>query len=157
MVSIRIAHCDDVAQIEVCARAAYQKYVERIGRAPAPMIADFAALVSRQVLWVAVDERQVIGYAVFYPRDRFMHLENVAVSPHRQGEGIGRQLIALVEDDARERGLDGVELYTNERMTENQQLYPALGYTELGRAEEAGFQRVYYRKAFAGNGDGPDR
>jgi len=39
-----------------------------------------------------------------------------------------------------------VTLYTNERMTENLRLYPALGYLETGGAVQDGFARVFYRK-----------
>ena len=119
------------------------------------MIADFAACVERGDVWVSADQDQFFGYVVCYVTDRHMHLENVAVHPLYQGSGIGGELIAFVEQIAASYGLRGVELYTNEKMTENQSLYPALGYQEQGRAEEAGFHRVYYRKEFVET-NGPD-
>jgi len=133
--------------IERCARAAYQKYVARIGREPAPMVADFGAQIAAGQIWAAVDEAGLGGYAVCYARGDHMHLENIAVLPERQGHGIGRALIAHVEAEARRRGLAAVELYTNEKMTENLQLYPRLGYIETGRHLEDGFHRVFFRKA----------
>ena len=39
-----------------------------------------------------------------------------------------------------------LRLYTNQLMTENLALYPALGYTETGRRAEDGFARVYFSK-----------
>src|SRR6266404_4605512 len=43
---IRKATAEDVVRIGAIARAAYGKYVPRIGREPAPMVADFAAEVA---------------------------------------------------------------------------------------------------------------
>jgi ribosomal protein S18 acetylase RimI-like enzyme len=59
-------------------------------------------------------------------------------------------LIAFAEDHARELGLDAVTLYTNEAMTENLRLYPALGFVETGRRVEDGYRRVYFRKTVSG-------
>jgi hypothetical protein len=42
-----------------------------------------------------------------------------------------------------------VSLYTNAHMTENLSLYLALGYVEVGRRREHGFDRVYYEKRVA--------
>jgi len=137
----------DVTEIIACAHAAYQIYVERIGKQPAPMTADFAALVESGVVYVGRDATgSLCGFAVFYPRGESIHLENVAVAPDKQGHGYGRALVAFVENRARETGFAGIDLYTNEKMTENQMMYPRLGFEETGRRAEDGFNRVYYRK-----------
>jgi len=46
----------------------------------------------------------------------------------------------------RQLGLKRVSLYTNEHMYENLALYPRLGYVEVGRHSEHGFQRVFFVK-----------
>jgi Protein of unknown function (DUF1488) len=51
MEMIRRAIEDDVARIVEIARAAYIKYVPRMGREPPPMLADFAAEVAAVVSW----------------------------------------------------------------------------------------------------------
>jgi ribosomal protein S18 acetylase RimI-like enzyme len=56
-------------------------------------------------------------------------------------------LIAFAEREAARRGFDEITLYTNAQMTENLALYPALGYMEIGRRSEYGFDRVFFRKA----------
>jgi len=147
MVEIRAARPGDVAAVAAIARSAYALYVPRIGRAPAPMVADFAAAQATGQLWVVGGP--VAGYVVAYPRGDHWHLENVALAPAAQGRGLGKALIAHVEMLARAAGAVAVELYTNEKMTENQALYPALGYAETGRRSEDGFARVYYRKELA--------
>ena len=143
---IRPAVPDDLRAIQACAHAAYEKYVARIGRRPAPMIADFQTLIAEGKVHVLDGPGGLAGFVVFYPRGDHMHLENVAVPPELQGLGYGAQLIVFVEQAARHAGLKAVELYTNEKMTENLGLYPLLGYEEMGRWEEDGFRRVFFRK-----------
>jgi GNAT superfamily N-acetyltransferase len=137
----------DTAAVARCVRAAYAHYVERIGREPAPMTADYEALIDAGEVWVARAGEDVAGVLVLRPQPPALLLENVAVAPDRQGEGLGRALVAFAEDRARAQGLAEVVLYTNERMTENLRFYPALGYVETGRASQDGFARVFFRKA----------
>ena len=145
---IRLAEIGDLDAVRTCARLSYEKYVARIGREPAPMIADFAALIGRQAVHVDVHgDGALQGFIVFYPRGRHMHLENVAVMPEYQGAGIGRRLITFCEAQARTAGLDAIELYTNAKMTENLDYYPRIGFEEIGRGQQDGFDRVFYRKA----------
>ena len=144
--NIRRATPDDLAAVTACARAAYEMYVPRIGKEPAPMVADFAAQVASGEVYVILVEGSVEGYVVFYPEGDHLHLENIAVFPHNRGRGLGGKLIGFVEDEARRLGLAAIELYTNEKMTENLRMYPKLGYVETGRRQEAGFDRVYFRK-----------
>jgi len=146
--NIGLAETKDIEAIEICAIAAYGKYVERIGREPAPMISDFETLVERGVVYVATNNAgQLTGFVVFYPRGDHMHLENIAVSPDYQGLGVGKMLIEFCEHEARARGLAAVELYTNEKMTENLMLYPKAGFVEIDRRSENGFSRVFFRKS----------
>ncbi|NNF76469.1 MAG: GNAT family N-acetyltransferase [Rhizobiales bacterium] len=144
--NIRPATPEDVPRVQACAEAAYQIYVAAIGRKPAPMVADFGAAQKASDLHVACLDQEVAGFVVFFERRNHMHLENVAVSPAHQGKGIGGKLIDLVERETVKRGLTAVELYTNVKMTGNLTLYPALGYEEIGRWSEDGFDRVFYRK-----------
>ena len=111
------------------------------------MVADFAGLIARKRVFVAFsNDADLQGFAVFYPKRGCMHLENVAVSTTWQGRGIGKALIGFCEAAARDAGFSKIELYTNEKMTENLALYPHLGYVETGRRTEDGFNRVYFEK-----------
>lgn len=55
-------------------------------------------------------------------------------------------LINFCENAARQRGMNVVHLYTNEKMTDNLAIYPKLGYVEVSRRTENGFNRVYFEK-----------
>ena len=79
-----------------------------------------------------------------------MLLDNVAVChPDRQGEGLGRQLMAFVENEALNQGFSNPELYPHESITENIGPYEPLGYIETDRRTESGYRRVYIRKNLA--------
>jgi ribosomal protein S18 acetylase RimI-like enzyme len=127
--------------------AAYTKYIERIGRPPAPMTADYAAALEHSRVWVLVSDGAVVGALVTEDHAGYLLLETVAVAPDAQGRGYGALLIDRAEGDAAELGLPEVRLYTNEAMTENLTFYPRHGYRETHRAVEDGFRRVYFSKA----------
>jgi GNAT superfamily N-acetyltransferase len=145
----RPAVAADVAWLRVVAVAAYEGYVSRIGRAPAPMTADYAQAVRNAEVWVAVQDGVLVGLLVLVPQPDHLLVENVAVLPSAQGRGIGTRLLALAEEQARRHGMGELRLYTNEAMTENLAYYPRHGYIETHRAEHDGFRRVFYRKPVA--------
>jgi ribosomal protein S18 acetylase RimI-like enzyme len=73
-------------------------------------------------------------------------LENVAVRPAAQGQGLGRQLILFAEKEARSRGHAVLRLYTNARMEANIALYESLGFGETRREETGYGTRVHMEK-----------
>jgi ribosomal protein S18 acetylase RimI-like enzyme len=110
------------------------------------MDTDYALAVRRDEVWVATIDAVIAGFVVLRPGDDVLLLENVAVDPPFQGRGLGRMLLDFTEQRARSLGLDGVLLYTNVAMTENQALYEKRGFVEVQRVHEAGLDRIYYRK-----------
>lgn len=143
---LRHARDEDVPLLRDLAARAYRPYVGRIGRRPAPMQDDYAQKVSAGSVFVA-DDGGVVGLIVLIDAPNHLLVENVAVAPERQGSGIGRALMDLAEAHARERGLGELRLYTNAAMSENIRLYHHLGYTEVDRRGEDGFERVFFSKA----------
>ena len=144
--SIRRATTADLPAIRQLITDAYEKYIERIGRPPAPMTADYASALEHSRVWVLVSDDAVVGALVTEHRGDHLLLETIAVAPGAQGHGYGRMLLDRAEGDAAELGLTEVRLYTNEAMTENLTFYPLHGYHETGRAVEDGFRRVYFSK-----------
>jgi N-acetylglutamate synthase-like GNAT family acetyltransferase len=146
--SIRRATAADLPAIHQLIIDAYTTYVERIGRPPAPMTADYTEALTHSRVWVLLsDDDAVVGALVTEERADHLLLETVAVAPTAQGSGYGALLLDRAERDADELGLPEVRLYTNEAMTENLTFYPRHGYRETGRAIEDGFRRVYFSKA----------
>ncbi|MCE0495433.1 GNAT family N-acetyltransferase [Vibrio salinus] len=145
-IQIRAAVESDVKDIQLCAQQAYVKYVQRMDREPAPMHADFTNQIASGCVSVATSESGLVGYVVAYPEGSKFMLESVAVLPDCSGRGIGKLLIEHVEKTAKQAGYKTVELYTNEAMTENITMYPKLGYVEVGRKRDSGFNRVFFSK-----------
>jgi ribosomal protein S18 acetylase RimI-like enzyme len=143
---LRDATPADREPVERLVEAAYRGYIERIGRRPAPMDADYAALIAAGLVTVAERDGALAGLLVLIPMDDHLLVENVAVDPAAQRSGLGRRLMAHAEGEARERGLPALRLYTNEKMVENLAWYPRLGYRETERRAESGFARVFFEK-----------
>jgi GNAT superfamily N-acetyltransferase len=142
----RPAAAEDVTAIRELAGAAYLHYTARIGRSPAPVDADYPALVAAGTTWVAEIDRTLVGFVVLLDHDGYLLLDNVAVAPTVQGSGVGALLLELAEQQARRRGYGEIRLYTNEAMTENLTYYPRRGYRETHRAVEHGYRRVHFVK-----------
>lgn len=144
--SLRAAGESDAAELTALIDAAYGHYVERLGMPPGPMTEDYAAVIRDRDVIVAESDGAIVGAIVLGPGEEGFTIENVAVHPTRQGEGIGGALLELAETEARAAGHDTVHLYTHQKMTENQALYARVGYVEYERRADDGFSRVFMRK-----------
>jgi GNAT superfamily N-acetyltransferase len=130
---IRPAVEADVAAITALVDRAYGVYLERIGGPPGPMHHDYAEKVAECDTFV-YEEEGIAGLLVLLLEPDHVVIENVAVDPSRQGEGIGRAL------------LDFAEQRTHVKMTENQAIYEARGYREYDRRQGPGFELVFFAK-----------
>jgi GNAT superfamily N-acetyltransferase len=147
---IRRAQPTDRAAVEQIVRDAYSMYIERIGKPPGPMLDDYAALIADGTVSVLEDgDGTIVAIIVLLPKPDHLLLDNIAVRPDRQGHGLGRQLIAFAEAEARRLGHAELRLYTHQKMTENIALYARLGFVETGRGQEAGYDRVFMTKRLA--------
>ena len=146
-ITLRLAGEQDYSDIHDCAQRAYEKYIERIGKRPAPMDADFMAQIRDKQITVALSDGTFAGYVACFADGDAIHLDAVAVLPEFAGQGIGKRLIEQVEASARKEGFKAVELFTNEMMLENLLMYPSLGYVETGQRFDRGYNRVFFRKA----------
>src|SRR5438128_8893873 len=98
---IRRARLDDRAAVEAIVHAAYAIYLDRIGKPPGPMLDDYARLIADGVVSVLEDgDGTMAAIIVLVPQPDHLLLDNIAVRTDRQGQGLGRQLIAFAEDEA---------------------------------------------------------
>ncbi|WP_128436892.1 GNAT family N-acetyltransferase [Streptomyces cyaneus] len=144
---IRSAVDADVCAVKAVTDAAYEHYIERIGRAPVPMEADHAADVAAGKVFVTGDP--VIGLVVLEAHEDHLFLDSIAVHPDAHGRGVGRRLLHFVDARARALGLPEVRLYTNALMWENQKIYPKYGYEVVERRVDGPYDRIHYRKRVA--------
>jgi ribosomal protein S18 acetylase RimI-like enzyme len=147
-ISIRSGLGQDQPQLERIAAEAYQQYIPVMGKKPAPMLADYAAHLDRDTVYVALDGEILIGYAIIISKKDGWWLENIAVDPAHAGKGVGTALIARLEGDLA-RQTDYYQLYTNRLMLRNIDWYLRLGFIETGRRLEDGYERVFFRKTLA--------
>ena len=77
---------------------------------------------------------------------RWLYVRHVFVAPAQRGQGLGRELMALAEREARRRGCVGVYLDTFSEGAAS--FYERLGFARCGRIEDfpVGGARIFLRK-----------
>jgi GNAT superfamily N-acetyltransferase len=124
----RRADENDAETVRALTHAAYAKWVPVIGRRPKPMNVDYEHAVRAHVIELAYEDGELAGVIELVPAADHLLLENLAVVPARQRQGLGRRLMARVEALARAQGKKQVRLYTNKAFTSNLAFYQKLGY-----------------------------
>jgi ribosomal protein S18 acetylase RimI-like enzyme len=148
--SIRVATLADAAAVAEIVDAAYRPYIPRIGKPPGPMLDNYQKRISNGQAWVLESADEIVGILVLEETPDGFLLDNIVVSPDRQGSGYGRILLNFAEAEAVRRGWSEIRLYTHALMTENIVLYRRIGYVETKRVTEKGFDRVYMTKPLGG-------
>lgn len=144
--AIRRAEPTDIPAAREVVDQAYHRYVDRIGRKPGPMLDDYSLRQAEGTLWVLEESGGIAGIVVLIDMDDHLLLDNIAVTPSRQGQGLGRLLLDFAAGEAARRGYREMRLYTHARMTENRALYRRLGWEEYAQGEQSGYRRVFMRK-----------
>ncbi len=142
----RRATAADAAGLTALVRLAYAKYEARIGSEPGPMRDDYGVIIETRVVWLVEQDGELTAALVLQPQDDGLLVENIAVHPERQNNGLGTRLLASAEHQARRAGLPVVRLYTHASMTENVDLYERRGYTVTGLGTQDGLSRVFLEK-----------
>jgi GNAT superfamily N-acetyltransferase len=91
--TIRIASERDLPAIERVVYDAYKGYIPLIGKPPAPMSDDYGRQIEAGNVWVLLLDDQLVGLVLLVRQGGHVLLDNVAVTPERQGCGLGRTLI----------------------------------------------------------------
>jgi GNAT superfamily N-acetyltransferase len=124
----------DVPVIHELVRAAYTKWVPLIGREPLPMTADYAVAVKEHDIELLFVDHRMVGLIETMLNPDHLWIENVAISPGSQGQGLGRRLLARAEEKAAAAGRGESRLQTNGAFAANIALYTKLGY-EIDKRE----------------------
>jgi len=149
--TLRRATAPDADAIRDLVTAAYEGYIPLLGRTPIPMLADYHEAVRVHDVWVLDDgDAGIVGVIELIPHPDHVYVENVAIAPERQGQGLGRQLLDLADREARARGLTEIGLLTNERYTSNIAMYERYGFVETHRTPHLGSDLVHFRKTLSG-------
>lgn len=94
-----------------------------------------------ETVFLAIDGSRIVGCVFAAIRETDIYLGKLAVAPERQGEGIGRRLLAQVEELARARGKQALELQTRVELVGNHAAFCRMGFRETGRTAHPGFSR----------------
>ncbi|NKB64943.1 MAG: GNAT family N-acetyltransferase [Gammaproteobacteria bacterium] len=136
----------DAVGIQHCVTAAYEHYIQRMGKAPGPILDDYPFRIKHNEVYVVKENEGVVAVLVLILDPDCFLLDNIAVHPSEQGKGLGKKIMMFAEHRALEAGYLAVDLYTHEVMTENFAMYKKWGYVETGRANVKGYDRIYMRK-----------
>src|SRR5262245_42188482 len=109
----RRAETADAAAIRALTRAAYAKWIPVIGREPKPMQADYDAAVRKHRFDLLYLGDELVGLIETANQDEGLLIENVAVAPRFQGQGLGSRLMGHAEAVAKAQGCSQLALYTN--------------------------------------------
>ncbi|KAM0421124.1 hypothetical protein ACHAPT_011016 [Fusarium lateritium] len=148
--ALRRATPQDVPVIKAIVDSAYTKYIERIGKPPAPMTTDYNEVLDSHDVFVLRknDDQNIVGSIVLGHEQGSdsIKINNLVVDVAAQGRGYGGVLMRYAADFAKSRGCDALELFTNVKMYENLGLYAKMGFAETERKTDEGYERVYFRK-----------
>ena len=169
--NIRPAHRDELPALQDLESAA-GVFFRDLGMAdvadhPPPALETFEEYRRDGRLWVSADVAdQPTGFVLVDLVDGAAHIEQVSVHPQHQGRGIGRELIAYVDQWAAGQGIAALTLSTFRSVPWNGPYYARLGFSELAddaltpglvriRAAETAFgldpaERIFMRRAVAG-------
>jgi GNAT superfamily N-acetyltransferase len=82
------------------------------------------------------------------PIESAAYIKRMWVSPNARGHGLGRRLLAALEQRARALGYATVCLETNKSLTEAQQLYRSSGYREVPPFNDEPYAHHWFEKRF---------
>jgi hypothetical protein len=86
------ATLSDAPYLVCLADEAYRHYIARIGRPPAPMLADFTRYITDDTVFIAIND-VICGCVVLCHDLVCWRLDNIAIKPSNQGQVIGAALI----------------------------------------------------------------
>ncbi|MEY3441917.1 MAG: hypothetical protein RLZZ519_198 [Bacteroidota bacterium] len=101
--------------------------------------------------WVADDQGQIVGWVqatkmMRLERDSFLEITGLVVDEARRSQGIGRELVAKVENFGRQKGLERLVVRSNVKRNRAHGFYLKHGF------EEKKQQKVFEKRIFNAGG-----
>lgn len=81
---------------------------------------------------LAYQGNALVGYLILTARDSWGHINRICVRPRCQGQGFGRELMAVALETLARHGARSVGLNTQRSNTRSQQLYERCGFVPTG-------------------------
>ena len=129
--SLRRATRVDAAALTECIDLAYAGYLAQGIELP-PVSEGVTEDIRDNLVWVAVEDGLVLGGVILAVQGDVAHLMNVAVLPDQTGRGIGKALVDVAINAARDAGHGMTRLATHKDMPQNVALYRHLGWRVTG-------------------------
>ncbi|KAK7417423.1 hypothetical protein QQX98_004542 [Neonectria punicea] len=140
--TISRAKPEDIPAIKVIVDEAYSKYIERIGKPPAPMTTNYNELLNTHDIFVLRrDATNTIVGSIILGIDGesdSIKINNLVVDPAAQGRGYGRVLMNYAEELARSQGRPTLTLFTNVKIPS-----PQLSISLSGRIAQTTLSKSY--------------
>ena len=130
----RRAQASDAERVRQLIRQAYARWVPVLGREPVPMQVDYHRAVRDHEIDLFYADGDLAALIEFIPYPDHLFIENIAVAPKRQGQGLGRYLLSYAEQKARAANLARLCLLTAQAFEANVRLYRSAGF-QIDRTE----------------------
>lgn len=103
---------------------------------------DLVEKAKTEIGYVISEGDALLGCVFLSPEAECLYVGKLAVSPTAQGRGIGRRLLTVAEDTARDLGLPALRLEVRVELTGNHAVFSAWGFTKTWEGAHAGYDRV---------------
>jgi GNAT superfamily N-acetyltransferase len=136
--TIRMATVEDRETIRGLVNQAFEveRFLKKGGGDRLQGDGELEALFERGTFLVKVEDGEPVGCVYVEPRGERAYLGLLSIAPSRQGAGLGRQLNAAAEQQAREQGCRWMDLrVVSPREEQLLPVYRKLGYAETGTQE----------------------
>ncbi|RYE62702.1 MAG: GNAT family N-acetyltransferase [Oxalobacteraceae bacterium] len=104
-----------------------------------------ASLVQKardETAFVAEEDGKLAGCVFLKPEHGCLYVGKLAISPAFQNRGLGRRLLSVAEDIARQHGLPALRLETRIELTSNHATFEKWGFVRTAENAHAGYART---------------
>ncbi len=105
-------------------------------------LASLAQKARDEIAFAVIEKGRLIGCVFLKPEPGSLYIGKLAIAPASQGKGIGRRLLAVAEEIARESGLPALRLETRIELAGNHATFARWGFARTAENSHPGFDRI---------------